>query len=280
MIRQIAATLVAACALPLAAHAETHAIDLKAGPGGTLTAPVSVDGGTPQRFILDLGAGLSLIPSSGLAQDPPVAHFTGWRMTGERLDGQLYRVSSLGIGPLTSSNDLVAHWNGVTQAGVAGMISAREFASTPFTLDFTNRRLVLEDADSLKSRADKGVSVPLALDDDRGKSLTLFAELDFGRGQRGECLIDTGQFNIQVNKRYMEALGVHLGGADVLQQEDRIITHLPDVALAAAPPVHSSGAKVIFRDIIYDCVIGNSFWNNKIATFDIAAKRMYVQALP
>lgn len=280
MIRRIAATLAAACALPLAAHGQTHAIDLKPGPGGTLTAPVILNGGKPQRFIVDLGAGVSLIPASG-AQDAVVAHFTGWRMTGERLDGQLYRVSSLSIGSLTSSNDLVAHWNGVTDAGVAGMVSAREFASTPFTFDFANRRLVLEDSDSLKSRMRNGATVPLTLDDDRGKSLLLFAELDFGHGQRGECLIDTGQFNIQVNKRYMEALGVHPGGEDVLQQEDRIITHLPDVALAAAPAIHAPGAKVIFRDLIYDCVIGNSFWaHNKIATFDIAAKRMYVQALP
>jgi hypothetical protein len=275
------ALLIAACALPVTAHAATHVVPLKAGPAGTFTAPVSVNGAQPERFIVDLGAGVSLIPVPADGQGAPFAHFTGWRMTGERLDGAFYHVPSLSIGPLTASNDVVGHWSGVTEAGVDGMISAREFASTPFTFDFVNRQIVFEDSDSLKSRVHSGLSVPLAVDDDRGKSLLLFADLDFGHGQRGECLIDTGQFNIQVNKRYMEPLGVHPGGADVLEQDDRVITHLPDVALAAAPSIHAPGAKVIFRDLIYDCVIGNSFWvRNKIATFDIAARRIYVQQVP
>lgn len=281
MMQKIALTLAAVCALPLAAHAATHTVPLQRGPGGTFTAPVSLNGGAPQRFILDLGAGVSLVPPAPEAQDAPVAHFTGWRMTGSRLDGELYRVPSLGIGPLTAPNDLVAHWNGVNDAGVQGMISAREFASTPFTLDFANRQLVFEDRASLKQRERNGVAVPLGLDDDRGKSLLLFADLDFGHGKRGECLIDTGQYNIQVNKRYMDALGVRLGGTDVVQQDDHVITHLPDVSLADAPAIHEPGAKVIFRDLIYDCVIGNSFWvRNKIATYDIAGRRIYVQQLP
>jgi hypothetical protein len=268
-------------ALPLAARGEPRTVPLSSGPGGTFTAPVSVNSSAPKRFIVDLGAGVSLIAPTAGAQDKPVAHFTGFRMNGDRLDGLLYRAQSLAIGPLIAHNDFVAYWKGVAQAGVDGMVSARELASTPFTFDFINRRIVFEDGKSLQSRVRNGSAVPLAVDDDRGKSLMLFEDVDFGRGQRGECLIDTGQFNIQLNKRYMEALGVHAGDPDVLQQDDRIITHLPDVALAQAPNIHAPGAKVIFRDLIYDCVIGNAFWvRNKIATFDIAARRMYVQQLP
>jgi hypothetical protein len=222
---------------------------------------------------------MALIAPSTDAQNSPVAHVTGWRMTGQRIDAQLYRVPSLGIGPLTISNDFVAHWSGVSDAGVRGMISAREFASSPFTLDFTKRALTFEDPASLSARADAGFTVPLSVQDDRGKALLLFADVDFGHGQQGECLIDTGQFNIQINKRYMNALGVRPGAPGVLQQDDRVIAHLPDVSLAAAPQIHAPGVKAIFRDIIYDCVIGNSFWvRDKIVTFDIPTRRMYVLA--
>jgi hypothetical protein len=280
MIHRMISTLLAACAIPLVAMAQPNSLPLKPGAGGTFTVPVSLNGAAPKQFVLDLGAGVALLSPTVDAQNAPIAHITGWRMTGERLDGVLYRIPSLSLGPLTVTDDLVAHWSGVAAANVEGMVSAREFASTPITLDFTTHQLIFEGAESLRQRARDGIEVPIALQDDRGKALLLFADVNFGHGQSGECLIDTGQFNIQINKRYMKALGVETGGTDVLLQDDRVITHLPDISLDGAPAIHAAGAKAIFRDIIYDCVIGNRFWaNDKIVTFDIAHRRMYIRTV-
>lgn len=252
-------------------------VPLSHGPGGTFTVPVRVDGAQARPFILDLGAGINVVSPSVRNPGPVIGHLTGFRMTGQRLDGTLYQGPALDVGGLRLPEEPTAYWGGATTAGVAGFLSAKAFEATPITLDFRNKLLVFEDEHSLGSRKREGNAVPVKVDDVRGESLQIFADVDFGYGQRGLCLVDTGQFNMQVNTRYMPLLNRPAGGTDVVAQEDRFISHLPRVSLSDAPSVQQDNIKVIFRDLIYDCVIGNSFWEDKSLTVDIAHRMLYVR---
>ncbi len=249
------------------------------GPGGTFTVPVRVDGATAKPFVIDLGAGHNVLAPPGTKPERAVGYLTGFRMTGERLDGTLYAGPQLDVAGLRLPPQPVGYWDGAS--AVAGFLSAKQFEALPITLDFPNNALVFEDEASLSARQRQGYAVPLKLDDVRAKSLQLFADVDLGSGQHGECLIDTGQFNTQLNKRYMQPLNRSAGSAGVVQQDDRFIARLPKISLDGAPQIHRNDTKVIFRDLIYDCVIGNSFWGrNTSVTLDIAHRTMYVRQLP
>lgn len=247
------------------------------GPGGTPAADVLVNGRETQRFIVDLGAGITILRGAPPVAAQPAARFTGFRMTGERIDSTLYGGPSLALGPLNENRPLVGYWDGLDPS-VAGMLPASFFAKTPVTFDYSSRTFVMEDNLSLAQRRASSSSVPLATDVYRNGATVAFVDVQLAEGVRGQCLLDTGQFNVQVNKRYMNALHRNIGDPDVVEQGDHVIAHLPRVSLAAAPSIDRRDMKVIFRDIIYDCVLGNAFWGDDTAfTLDLGRKQLYVR---
>jgi hypothetical protein len=241
---------------------------------------------TPLNVILDTGGGLDVLAPSLIRRvgGRPLGVATGHRMTGERLDIQLWVVPSLRVGPLATADAVVGSWDALDSFGLDGIISLMGFREQPFTIDFKAGTVTLESASSLAGRRAAGQVSPLLLDDLRGHALTAFAAFSLG-GELGECELDTGTQATRANTRYLAALGIDSSDASVTGRsfktvtgamENQYVATVPRVALADAPDVAATGTRVTFSDIIYDCVIGTSFWQGRALTLDIANRELIV----
>jgi hypothetical protein len=242
--------------------------------------------GQEGNFMVDLGAGTEVV-SKQFAEKlklAPAGYMTGFRMTGERAEGPRYTGAAIALGPLHSPQDFGVSGH-LEKDPIDGLISARIFEHSPVTLDFVQGEIVVETPASFEQRIANGDTVPLKLDDDRDMKLDLFAEFDLGNGQTGLCEIDSGFFGITINKRYMEALGVvpETKGVDKIEFSPGFFTyktHLPAIALAAAPDQKLENPLVNFGDFIYDCVVGTRFWHDRTLTLDLPSRRLIVARRP
>lgn len=247
---------------------------------------ISADG-RPYTFQIDTGAGVDVISKTLATQlgTSPGPWHTGVQMTGTVHSGQLSRIKSLQLGPAEEQQPTVGIWPGLERNGYDGLLSAKAFLHAPVTFDFAKRQLVFETEKSLAKIERDTTAVPLLFHDDRGQTLDLFAEFDFGNGQRGLCEVDTGSPGIKLSTRYMEALGIDPSSANIRKQENGkevlYFTKLPRVSLAAAPGFAADDADVIFwNTLIYDCVVGNKFWQGRSFTLDLPHRELRVKEEP
>lgn len=235
---------------------------------GMVLVMASLDGAPEQPMLVDLGAGLAVLASSAAKQTAfsPVGVFTASRMRGDQVRSPIGTISSIAIGPIVDRNPIVSSWSGLDGHGIAGLLSAVQFRSLPVTFDFVNHLLVFEDAASLASRSAISSRTPLALLDDRGLALTLFARFDFGSGHSGLCEIDTGSQGFYLDQHFAHELGL-----DPATQR----AVLPSLSLTGTSAAVTN-AKVRFEKLIYDCNIGNDFWAGRVFTIDIPNRVLYV----
>jgi predicted aspartyl protease len=272
----IAAALVAAaaiCASPSTARAvDTIPFDANAG---LVEIQASVDGSAPVSMLVDTGAGVDVLSSSlGRRYVVVTGKYVSLRLSGERVDLPLGTVNSLTSGKVAFDAPHVGIWSGVDTMGVQGLISATAFRSITATFDFRNHNLIIEDAQTFPERARAGKRIPLILQDDLGIALGLFARFDFGNGQSGLCEIDTGAPGITIDKTLAHRLGVTLAPGD------KVAAHLTSIALQGDPDSIIRQPAVTFANVIYDCTVGNSFWQNRTFTLDLPNRYMYVGNAP
>jgi PAS domain-containing protein len=264
-------------ALTLAARLMAAQVVLPAelNADGMMTVRIGGHGQPDGRFVIDLGSGIEVL-SSAYAQRVgrgSAGFFTGFRSTGERVDATRVRIAPIVLGPVTTPADAVV-WPGLDADSIAGLISARTFARTPVTLDFLNRQLVFETPGSLAVRARRGVSLPLKTDAVRDMALDLFLDFDLGGGQVGTCEIDTGSQAIDMNRRFLAALGIteDSGAAGATAR-----ARLPgDLAPVGASQLRLARPAVRVGNYIYDCIIGTQFWVRTALTLDIPHHRVIV----
>jgi hypothetical protein len=257
---------------------------------GLMLVPATVGGTIPVHLIPDTGAGLDILAPNLIEKlhGTPSGQFSGFRMTGERLDIPLFVIPELSVGPMVKKNVLVGTWDVFDKLHLDGGISVNDFRQQPFTFDFTNDTMVFETAKSLVQRRAAGVSSPLQLDDQRGIVLDLFSQFLID-GQPGQCEIDTGSPGATISTRYMPVLGIDKDGKDVHKHEGhsivgapetRYYTTLPQLSLASAPQIRLAQPRVAFSDLIYDCVIGIDFWHGRALTIDISNRQLIVSKPP
>lgn len=251
-----------------------------------LMVPVTLNGTIPARVIFDTGAGLDILAPSLLEKlhAKPAGEFTGFRMTGERLDIALFVIPELAIGPVVKKDAVVGSFDVLDKFHIDGIVSANDFRRIPFSLDFVNKTLRFETSRSLSQLSARGKSAPLKFDDQREITLDLFADFLIG-GHPGQCEIDTGSQGATISTRYMKSLGIEKDGKDVQKVESKTIAggteirykaRVSQLSLAAAPEIQGENVGVSFSDIIYDCNIGTEFWSGKMLTLDLAHRRLIV----
>ena len=222
-------------------------------------------------MLVDTGAGVDVLSSSlGGRYVVVTGKYVSLRLSGERVDLPLGTVNSLTSGKVVFDAPRVGIWSGLDTMGVQGLISATVFRNITATFDFHNHNLIIEDAQTFPDRARAGTRVPLILQDDLGIALGLFARFDFGNGQSGLCEIDTGAQGITIDKTLAHRLGV------TLPSGDKVSAHLTSIALQGDPATIIQQPAVTFANVIYDCTVGNSFWQNRIFTLDLPNRYMYV----
>jgi predicted aspartyl protease len=253
-----------------------------------VTVPVRV-GDTETRFVVDTGIGVNLI-SDALARavgcTPSGSVFSGRRMSGQEVSAPMGSIDSVRLGDRVSRDVPAAIFDMGAMAGldgIGGFLSLQFFRSTPVTVDYSARVLVLEDEQSLARRAESGTSVDVEIKDDGpATDVHLALRLPGGRVIRAE--VDAGSDQLILNQPLAAEAGVDLTAEDVRtvdgqdetgHQFARYFTALRgDVSLAAAPHIRQANPEVMFQQIIYDGLIGDQFLRNFTVTYDLPRSRM------
>ena len=244
------------------------------------------------EFILDTGAGITVLSQSLVIKlgGKPAGQYTGFRMTGERLDLQLYTIPELRIGPVVRKQALIAGWDGLDNLHIDGMtlhldgiVALDVFRDQPVTLDFEQHQLIFETPASLAQRRRTETTVPALLDDERGLSFTLFAPFLVG-SHPAECEVDTGSQGYVIHLRYMDMLGLKKEDEAVKKLESTSILGTKEVRYQATSAISLEGVStdglrsvpVLFENLIYDCNVGTDYWAHRAVTFDIPRKSLIV----
>ena len=271
---------------PVLAKSKPVSIPFTTNSDGMVILPATVGGTISAQVIFDTGAGLDILAPSLIEKvhGKPAGQFTGFRMTGERLDIPLFVVPELSVGPVVKKNTLVGSWDVLDKMHLDGIVSLNDFREQPVTFDFVNKVVIFETPDSLAQRRAAATSAPMKFDDQRGITLDVFADFLIG-DQPAQCEIDTGSPSLTVSSRYMDRLGIEKDGKGVRKIERRTVaggmqtrydTSLPQISLAAAPQISLAPAPTSFSDIIYDCVVGLDFWSGRALTIDIPGRSILV----
>ena len=265
--------------------------------GHLISIPVTVGSGTPSRFILDTGIGVDLI-SSRLAEKLQVPStgmsYKGKRMSGQEVEVPLSYLGNLTVGGAVQKFGTVGVWDfkgflpeTPAFAVIDGFVGLRFFQHRPFTLDYRQKQLILETPESLKTRIESGIVVPLEIDDDQNTSLTVFAPLEVVEAGTAKVEVDTGSDSLILHRRFMAALGIAESGPGVRVVEAKDETNFAftrwftklngSVRLNGNSKLEQSGGRVMFQQIIHDGLIGDDFLKRFVVTFDLSHSRMILR---
>ena len=228
-----------------------------------------VIGGDTLRMLFDTGGGhtlLSLASASTLGCSPS-GRSVGYRMTGERVEFRWCPAQSLAVG----SHRLDAIPLAVFDLGavlpselpaVDGLLALDAFSGLVLTIDLASDEIIVESPKSAATRRSRGRSAAarIATGED-GSSLTLLVRATVPAGAAW-LLMDSGNL-----------LGTFLSPA--------LATGLsPDTLGALSIGGESWRTRVVARDVIYDGVLGSSFFREHRVTLDLrdATRPVFIEA--
>jgi hypothetical protein len=258
--------------------------------GHVISVPVRVGGSVSTRFILDTGIGLNIISSDlcrRLGFEPTGATHVGQRMSGQAISVPLTNVSSIELGSYRQDDALAGmlDLNGFVppDAHIEGFLSPRFFEPRPFTLNPIAQTVRFEQDLSTGPPSHPPVEVPVKVVRD-GPSVELFVDLRLPSGTEVSVEVDTGSDALILDTRFMEELGLRKTGSGVTKREGmdetgreytRYFAQLAgSVSLVHAPVITQTNPPVIFQDIIYDGLVGDSFLKSYEVTYDLTRARL------
>lgn len=253
-----------------------------------LSVPVRV-GDTQTRFIFDTGIGVNLVSASlarAVGCTPSGPAFTGRRMSGQEVTMPMGSLDSVWLGNSHRADVPAAIFDMSAMAGldgIEGFLSLQYFRSTPVTVDYPARVLVVEDEQSLARRAESGIPVSVRVRHD-GPSTEVHLTLRLPGGHVITAEVDAGSDQLILNEALAAEAGADLASQTVRKVEGRdetghafvrYFTSLcGDLSLAAAPRIRQANPEVMFQEIIYDGLLGDRFLRNFIVTYDLPRHRM------
>ena len=166
-------------ALPLLAKSRPVSVPFTTNSEGMVILPATVGGNISVPLIFDTGSGLDVLAPSLIEKvhGTPAGQFTGFRMTGERLDIPLFIVPELSVGPIRKENALVGSWDVLDKMHLDGIVSLNDFRQQPVTFDFVRKVVIFETPESLAQRRATETPTPVKFDDQRGITLDVFAAI-------------------------------------------------------------------------------------------------------
>lgn len=246
---------------------------------GSIQVKATVDN-RPVTMLIDLGAGLDVLSQRLGSQLVNVdGKYVTLALNGRRVDLPIGTVVSIALGEYQLDNRIAGIWSGLDASGADGIVSAMGFRNVTATFDYRTSQIAIEDAVTFADRRRFAARVPLMLQDELGIALTPFAKFDFGNGQSGMCVIDTGLAGIAIDRRFAAKLGVSLnrpGKQVTTKLGTGVVATIPRLSLVDAPDSAIANPQVTFTDLVYDCNVGNAFWEGKVFTLDLPHRVMYV----
>lgn len=257
--------------------------------GGYIIVPLTVNDSIPANFILDTGAGVTVM-SSGFFEkiadsSEACGFFTGFRHDGDRLDGELYSINSIDLGGYKQQNIIGAIYPPLDGYGIEGLLSLTFFRNKPFTIDYRNQKLRLLTDSEVSTIAENFTAVPISLHQKGDASLDISIPVCIGDQVTVNAEFDTGSGHelFLINPYFLEQLGL-----DSAQLESSTYTtpilkrsltdYLADQPLTICDSDQSAVMKtVLFREaLIYEALIGSGLFKDKAITIDIPGKRFFV----
>jgi Aspartyl protease len=269
-----------------------NSVPIKYAAGHLLVIPAKVCG-QDSLLILDTGCGVNVI-SQSLTEKyscKVTGMHSGQRMSGQRLKMKIASLPSLKIGTFEQKRVPVAQWK-VEEIlgsepdfkGVEGFVSLDFFKNTPFTIDYHQKKLFIENAASLQERVKTGSAVPIRITRRNGVETSISMPISFTNGELARVEVDTGSSALILDEKYMKRFGISADDKSVRTSKGkdetghsytRYFTHLPgDVFPSTANQIRQSSPPVQFQQIIYEGLIGDSFLHNFVVTYDLPHKRM------
>ena len=262
-------------------------------PGGHILVKASING-VEGNFVFDTGGGLHVVTkkfADKLRNFPKQdGGFTGFRATGERIDADLYTAQLLTLDGFAVKSPTVA----VIDANfgpIDGLISLMSFQQTPFTIDYEQKKLIIETDKSLAARKKAAkATIPLQLERNRDKSLDIFAYFTLENKLTLQFLLDSGAGNnvFRFNAKNIPALGIDVNDTakvkriarrseiDTSFQSSIYQTKVGSLAAKAAPMVKAEGINASFVEgLIYDGIVSIN-WLGKLLTIDLAKSEMLI----
>lgn len=264
------------------------AIPLEINNNGYIFVKAVLNDSITGNFLLDTGGGMHVLSGKYFERVKNTAksagHFTGFRHNGERLDGEMYTLSSLAIEGLRQENPYTGYYAPLDEYGMDGIISLKMFENQPFTIDFKNKQLVLETPESLKKLEKTAEMIPFTVQQYRDKALDIFIKVCVN-GVEVEAEFDTGSgYNtLMIHPFFMEQMGVKKEDTreriyDKEKNWKDYFAQLPAGTICAVPAVTGKDLSVMFREgLIYEALIGSGWFKDKALTIDIPNRRMLVR---
>jgi predicted aspartyl protease len=247
--------------------------------------------GVEGNFIFDTGAGLTLITKtfsnkiSNLHKQDGA--YTAFRATGEKLTAELYDAQTVTLGNFAEHNPVLTIFD-ANLGPIDGLISLMSFRNQPFTIDYTNKKIIFETAQSLSAIQKSGHQVPLQLDQSRDKALTIAAYFMVNDKLTLQFTIDSGAGSniFRINSRYIPALGIDTANADKIaipsEFNPKLKTiiynaNVKSITAKASTSIQCHDVKASFIDgLIYDGILSLN-WIGKQITFDLKKQEMIVR---
>jgi hypothetical protein len=168
--------------------------------------------------------------------------------------------------------------------GVEGFVSLDFFKNTPFTIDYHQKKLFIDNADSLQKRIKAGTAVPIRILRRNGVETSISMPMSFSNGESARAEIDTGSSALILNDKYMKSFGIKPDdkGVKTVRGKDetdhpyvRYFANLPgDLFPSTAHQYRQTNPPVQFQEIIYEGLVGDSFLHNFVVTYDLPHKRV------
>lgn len=273
------------------AQAEVSEVPFSYRGGHIICVPVSLNEKNASTFILDTGAGVSLLSDKLAAKlnAQSCGYHSGRRMSGQTLHMKIAAIKEIKVAEVRQKSPKLAVWNTEDLFGhskefadIGGILSLNYFRKIPFTIDYKRKMLVLEDSVSLKKRIANGVKVPVKMDSKGDVELSIKIPMSMAKTPKLYAEVDTGSDSLILDLRYMKSLKIRdakikrvVGKDETGHTFIRYFTQLPgNIWLKDSPSILQRTPAVMFQKIIHDGLIGDSFLKQHTVTFDLSHSQM------
>ncbi|MBX7045176.1 MAG: aspartyl protease family protein [Ignavibacteria bacterium] len=291
MIRKISLLFLFLC-LPFKSLVYSQSIPAKINEYGFVFIPITINDSITANFLMDTGGGMNILSSGVFNKVKSSAKFrgfeTGFRHDGERLDGKVYEIPSIQIGGYKVNDVIVGEYPPLDEYGIEGIISLKFFENKPFTIDFKNKKFVIENKKSMSKIRKHSEATPILLDVFSDWAIDMYINLIVNDSISLKAEFDTGSGfdHIIMNPQYLQSMGVDTSTAKKNPYTTPISkTHLTDY-LVKVNSIKCEGIssgeiknrQVTFRqNMIHQALIGSGMFKDKAITIDIPNRKMYVR---
>jgi len=244
--------------------------------------------GIEGMFIFDTGAGLNMVTKKfadkvGTLQKTD-EFYVGHRATGEAIDTDLYLTKTIEMGDFKIDGQMTSVID--IEFPIDGLISLMPFKDRVITIDYTNKVLVIETKKSSEQLAKTGKTIPIQIDDEKGKTLGINTYITLGNKLNLQVVLDSGAgFNVfRFSSRYMDDLGIDPAKTEKTSRKSEFTgsennyysTTLSNMTAKGNTAIKKENFKATFIDgLIYQGIMCINWLGNKI-TIDMPGERIIV----